>query len=103
MAYQKSTEFEVFREKRRIIRTGILNSCREVASEAYARDLIPPEVHRNVTGLARLTSDERVDSLLDELEARIANDPSVLEKFVTVLKTVNAAFYKVVIDTISKT
>ena len=102
MAELKSTEFKVFREKRRTIRIGILNSCREVASEAYARDLIGPEVHRNVTGLNRLTSDERVDSFLDELEARITNDPSVLEKFVAVLRTVNANFYRVVIDIISK-
>ena len=101
---RQSPELTVFLEKRSTIRTGIMSSVQhDVAQKAYARSLISDSVHRNVTGtLNRLTSDERTDIFLDELEQRIRNDPIVLEYFVQVLRQSDAAYYDVIIRIISK-
>ena len=100
---QQSPELTVFKEQSDTIRTGILNNVQhDVAQKAYSRSLISDKVHRDVTGtLNRLMPDERTDLFMAELEQRIRNDPTVLMKFVNLLRQSDAAYYKVVIDTIS--
>lgn len=102
MAGKQSIEFKVFIETRETIRTGLLHNLNGVASAAYARNLIGDEVHRFATGTDRVVADERVEKFLHGLGERIRNDPTILEKFVEVLKAVDAAFFRVVINTISK-
>ena len=64
--------------------------------------LIPDEVHKEVTDNNRWCINERLNSFMTGLEQSIKLDPSVLEKFVAILRESDAAFYAVLIRTISE-
>ena len=100
---QQSPELRVFQEKRFILHTGILNNIQDIARRAFAWHLIPGGVSRIITDpFNHLTTDERTDQLLKELESRVKIDPAVLMKFVDMLRESDAACYSTLISNISK-
>ena len=103
MQQSHSSQWTVFLEHRCDIHTGISNSVHKVAHGAFAKNLISDRVHSDVTGTSsRLTAYERTEVFLEELGCRIQNDPTVLGKFVDVLRELDAEYYRALIEAISE-
>ena len=98
-----SPELTAFLDCISTIRTGIYSTVQhDIATKAFARFLIPNEVHKDVTGSNRWSTNERLNAFMTGLEQSIKSNPSVLEKFVDILRESDAGFYAGLIRTISE-
>ena len=94
----------MFLDNRVHIRTGILNTVQhQLANEASTMGLISKGVHRIVTDTRNhLTTDDRANLFMEEIETQIRLDSMALTKFVDLLRKSDAAYYGAVIRIISK-
>ena len=100
---RESPQLSVFLESYSAIQTGIMHSVCDVAHRAFSKHLISDTVRRDVTGtLSPLTPDQKTNRFLEELECRIRLDASALNKFIDILKELNAEYYKALTKTLSE-
>ena len=97
---QQSHELRVFQENYLTLHTGIRDNVQDLVRRSFSRDLLPDGVRRNITD----THDpqKKTDLLLSQLESSIKINPSVLMKFVDVLREADAVYYATLISPISK-